>query len=89
MGALVELARQVVRKLVGSRAVQLATAGTIGAVGIPGVDIFPGGGGGGNGHRHRRKRALTKSDKEDIGFLAAVLGNTAAGKMAVMIVSTR
>lgn len=37
-----------------------------------------------HGHR-RRRRALTMSDKNDIAFMAATLGDTAARKFALII----
>ena len=52
-----------------------------------GLDIpFIGGNGGGpGGRRRRRRRALTASDKNDIAFMAATLGDTAARKFALII----
>lgn len=35
--------------------------------------------------RRRRRRALTVSDKNDIAFMAATLGDTAARKFALII----
>lgn len=35
--------------------------------------------------RRRRRRALTQSDKNDIAFIAATLGDTAARKFALII----
>lgn len=35
--------------------------------------------------RRRRRRALTASDKNDIAFMAATLGDTAARKFALII----
>lgn len=40
---------------------------------------------GGFRHRHRRRRALTQSDKNDIAFMSATLGDTAARKFALII----
>lgn len=72
-----------------------AAAGTIpAAIGIaesivsPGPTTFGFGGGGGGGgvvRRRRRRRALTQSDKNDIAFMAATLGDTAARKFALII----
>jgi len=65
-----------------SKALPLALAGTVGAVGIPGVDLF-------NGDelkpRRRRRRALTVSDKNDIAFVAAAVGEPTARKFALLI----
>jgi len=51
--------------------------------GIPGVDLFPDG----RRRRRRRKRALTASDRADIGFLTALLGKTAGKELAIQIVT--
>jgi len=54
-------------------------------LGIPGVDLFPGGGG---RRRRRRRRALTASDRADIAFIAGLLGTT-AGKNFALTIATR
>jgi len=62
-----------------------------GNIGIPGVDLFPGGGGAGSvdgPRRRRRRRALTASDRADIAFIESILGK-AAGKSFAMIIATR
>jgi len=58
-----------------------------GNLGIPGVDLFPGGGSEGP-RRRRRRRALTASDRADIAFIESILGK-AAGKSFAMIIATR
>jgi len=63
-------------------ALPLALAGTAGAVGIPGVDLF---GNGDDKPRRRRRRALTVSDKNDIAFVAAAVGEPTARKFALLI----
>jgi len=55
-------------------------------LGIPGVDLFPGGSGG--RRRRRRRRALTASDRADIAFIAGLLGTT-AGKNFALTIATR
>ena len=55
-------------------------------LGIPGVDLFPGGGG--RPRRRRRRRALTASDRADIGFITGLLGTT-AGKNFAITIATR
>jgi len=65
--------------------------GVLGAqgLGIPGVDLFPGGGDGALApRRRRRRRALTASDRADIAFIESILGK-AAGKSFAMIIATR
>ncbi|HIB68111.1 MAG TPA: hypothetical protein EYO33_24200 [Phycisphaerales bacterium] len=64
------------------KALPLALAGTAGAVGIPGVDLFNGNG---DKVRRRRRRALTVSDKNDIAFVAAAVGEPTARKFALLI----
>ncbi len=63
------------------------TAGTLlpgGAdFGIPGIDLFPG-----RKRRRRRRRALTASDRADIGFITGLLGK-AAGKEFSIVIATR
>lgn len=54
-------------------------------LGIPGVDLFPGGG---RRRRRRRRRALTASDRADIAFIAGLLGTT-AGKNFALTIATR
>lgn len=44
-----------------------------------------GGDGDGGRPRRRRRRALTQSDKNDIAFMAATLGDAAARKFALII----
>jgi len=56
-----------------------------GTVGIPGVDLFPGEE---RPRRRRRRRALTASDRADIGFIAGLLGPT-AGKNFALIIATK
>jgi len=56
--------------LLGVGAQQLALTGTA----IAGV-----------GRRSRRRRALTASDKSDISFMAAVLGQPAAKQFALIL----
>jgi len=52
--------------------------------GIPGVDLFPDG----KTRRRRRRRALTASDRADIGFITGLLGKP-AGKEFAIVISTR
>ena len=40
-----------------------------------------------SGRRSRRRRALTASDKNDISFMAAVLGEPTARKFALVLAS--
>lgn len=54
-----------------------------GGFGIPGVDLFPD-----RPRRRRRRRALTASDRADIGFITGLLGK-AAGKEFAIVISTR
>ncbi len=42
---------------------------------------------GGGKKRRRRKRALTHSDKDDIAFLAATVGETTARKAALLLIA--
>ncbi len=55
-------------------------------------DVFVGDAGrvlvGGHKHRRRRRRALTASDKADIGFIVGLLG-PAAGKQFAVTIATR
>jgi len=57
-----------------------------GGGGIPGIDLFPDGGG--KPRRRRRRRALTASDRADIGFITGLLGTT-AGKNFAITIATR
>jgi len=63
-----------------------------GNIGIPGVDLFPGGGGpggfDGGPRRRRRRRALTASDRADIAFIAGTL-DKASAKSFALIIATR
>jgi len=57
-----------------------------GGFGIPGVDLFPDGSA--KPRRRRRRRALTASDRADIGFITGLLGPT-AGKNFAITIATR
>jgi len=73
--------------LVGGPGRALATgvgAGTLLGGGVPGIDLFPDG----PKRRRRRRRALTASDRADIGFITGLLG-TAAGKNFAITIATR
>lgn len=65
----------------------LATGTGVGALvsgaGIPGVDLFPDG----KPRRRRRRRALTASDRADIGFITGLLGAPAGKAFALTIAS--
>jgi len=63
----------------------LGVGSLLGDVGIPGVDLFPGGG---RRRRRRRRRALTASDRADIAFITGLLGTT-AGKNFALTIATR
>jgi len=72
----------------------LAVSATVGAAagaveGATGLDIpFLGGTPNGNGdkpRRRRRRRALTASDRADIGFIVGLLGPAAGGRFAVTL----
>ena len=52
--------------------------------GIPGVDLFPDGD---KKKRRRRRRALTASDRADIAFIQATLGQAAGKAFAMLVVS--
>lgn len=74
--------------LVGGPGRALVTGAGVGSLfggGIPGVDLFPDGD---VRKRRRRRRALTASDRADIGFITGLLG-TAAGKSFAMVVASR
>jgi len=84
------LARGATRQLVGTPARAGITGVGVGSLlpggfGIPGVDLFPGGG---RPRRRRRRRALTASDRADIGFITGLLGK-AAGKEFSIVIATR
>jgi len=83
---------------VGVAGVGLAKAGGKGIPFLPGaIDPFePGGlklpdflvprrGDEENGKRRRRRRALTQSDRNDIAFIAGIIGKTAAGSFAIQL----
>lgn len=61
-----------------------AGIGGLVAGGIPGIDLFPEG----KPRRRRRRRALTASDRADIGFITGLLGPT-AGKNFAITIATR
>jgi len=90
LSALALLARAgpaVGRGLVGTPARALGTGLGVGSLvggGIPGVDLFPDG----VKRRRRRRRALTASDRADIGFITGLLGPT-AGKNFAITIATR
>jgi len=74
--------------LIGGPGRALATGAGAGALvtgglGIPGVDLFPD-----RPRRRRRRRALTASDRADIGFITGLLGTT-AGKQFAITIATR
>jgi len=91
--AALALIAPVVTRTLARRGVVPALTGAAGIaagnLGIPGVDLFPGGG---NGdlipRRRRRRRALTASDRADIAFIESILGKS-AGKSFAMIIATR
>jgi len=90
LGALALLAPLAVRGAgLARRAALPAAAGAAGIaagnIGIPGIDLFPGGE---EKRRRRRRRALTASDRADIAFIESILGK-AAGKSFAMIIATR
>jgi len=68
------------RALAGGAAGGLATQ-----IGIPGVDLFPDEGE--VKRRRRRRRALTASDRADIAFIQATLGQAAGRAFAMLVVS--
>ncbi len=73
---------------VGTPTRALATGTGIGALvggGIPGIDLFPDGE---KPRRRRRRRALTASDRADIGFVTGLLG-PAAGKAFALVITSR
>ena len=71
---------------VGRRAITGSVVGVTGAglLGLGG-DGDDGDGRGGIFRRRRRKRALTASDKNDIAFITATLGETTGRKFALLI----
>jgi len=69
---------------VGPLALAAGAGGVAGAVGIPGVDLFPDD----KPRRRRRRRALTASDRADIAFITGLLGPT-AGKNFALTIATR
>lgn len=90
MGALLALAGSVLR-VAGSRTALAAGTG----FGLGGLDLFGGDGafigpifGGAKPRRRRRRRALTASDRADIGFIAGLLGPT-AGKNFALVIAAR
>jgi len=88
MPAFVLSALAMLRSLaVGTPARALLTGTAAGALvpglGIPGVDLFPD-----RPRRRRRRRALTASDRADIGFITGLLGKP-AGKEFAIVISTR
>ncbi len=52
------------------------------AAGLPPLGGLPGG-------RRRRKRSLTKSDREDIAFIAGMISKAAARDATMIILGTR
>jgi len=68
----------------GRAALTGAGIGSLAAGGIPGVDLFPDA----RPRRRRRRRALTASDRADIGFITGLLGPT-AGKNFAITIATR
>lgn len=79
--------RAAARGLVGTPARAGLTGLGVGSLlpgGIPGVDLFPDG----RPRRRRRRRALTASDRADIGFITGLLGKP-AGKEFAIVISTR
>lgn len=84
---LVQAAAQVTRFLFGTRGRALSTGTAIGGlaagVGIPGIDLFPDD----EKRRRRRRRALTASDRADIAFVTATLGQAAGKSFAMLVVS--
>ena len=76
-----------IARLGGPRGLALggAAGALAGAVGIPGVDLFPDGE---KPRRRRRRRALTASDRADIAFITGLLGAT-AGKNFALTIATR
>jgi len=79
-------AKPLIRRF-GPSALAGAAGIAAGNIGIPGVDLFPGGGEE-LPRRRRRRRALTASDRADIAFIESILGK-AAGKSFAMIIATR
>lgn len=92
MGSLINIARQVVQRIFlgggGRRAFTGAAVGTgllSGALGIPGVDLFPGGGGGGRGGRRRRRRPMfTSTDLAQFAAAESIAGKSAARSLMMI-----
>jgi len=88
MTALWLLAQRVIAALTGRAGLAVtgaAAAADIGPFGGDGFRLF----GGGQPSRRRRRRALTASDKADIGFIAGVLGKPAGRDFAMIIAARR
>lgn len=77
--------------ITGATAGSLIQSGLGADEGGAGVDTgflgFLGGGGGGRPRRRRRRRALTKSDMQDLAFLAGFLSKAGVERAAAIILA--
>jgi len=90
MGQLIQAAigmMRAARTLSRGRAGPLAAGATVGAVGIPGVDIF-GGGGDGVRSRRRRRKMLTAGDLRDLAAIEGIAGKKAAERALLIRIAT-
>lgn len=90
MAALLGVARGVISRITGSlgggagrRALLAGTAGGIlGSVGIPGVDLFPGGGP--STRRRRRRKMFTSTDIAQFAAAESIAGKAAARSLMMI-----
>lgn len=96
MGALINLARAAAARILstglggpGRRALVGGAAGaSVLGLGIPGVDLFPGGGGGARPRRRRRRPMFTSTDLAQLAAAEALAGKPAV-KSLMMILAAK